>query len=252
LEEIHLTSIRSPIEPEALEDEEEEQDSNTPPPPFPRAFRSQPAVRPFNEFQEDPLENVLEELKKCDRLSCIIRVHGKLDGRTTFNFPHFFLLGYPYAGVEQIIRHLNQHSEFDGSITARGSSWFNACQTEKGPNVKAEGCNIDSEKEYVQKVLKASEAAERSLEMITVDASTDYILAGGPLARRLYRYFPWLKVVIIIRDPITRILSKITRRSESMLLKKKCSVEQASNLISLSLDLQMGLLCTTVIPRGKS
>eukprot|EP00889_Picochlorum_renovo_P005381 jgi/Picre1/32411/NNA_007757.t1 len=117
--------------------------------------------------------------------------------------------------VQQIIKHLNQHSEFDGSISAHGSSWFNACQTEKGPDVKAEGCNVGSEKEYVQKVLKASAAADKSLEMITVDASTDYVLAGGPLARRLYRYFPWLKVVIVIRDPITRILSKITRRLEN-------------------------------------
>lgn len=217
LEEDHLTDIRSPIEPQLVDDDEEEDIGvmGPPPPPFPRAFVSNPITRPFNEMQEDPLNKVLEELKSCTRLSCVIRVHGKLDGRTSFNFPHFFMIGYPFAGASHILAYLNRHSEFDGSISYNGPSWFNACQSEDGPHVDADGCNVASEEEYFQKFLNAKMAANRALDLVTVDTSQDYILAGGPLARRLYRYFPWLKLVIVIRDPITRLLAKITRRLES-------------------------------------
>ena len=226
-EEEHLTDIRSPIEPTeglmfSMTDDAEQDEAGVPPPPFPRPFKSNPATRPFNELQEDPLESVLEELESCTRLSCIIHVHDKLDGRTTFNFPHFFLLGYPYSGSRHILNHLNKHSEFDGTIPLNGSSWFNACQGEKGPQVDADGCNAASEADYVQNFLNAKKAAKTGLEMITVDTSTDYILAGGPLARRLYRYFPWAKLVIVIRDPITRLLSKITRRHENGTIVQLC------------------------------
>lgn len=219
-EEVHLTYIRSPVEPTEVSifntiDDEDEKVGGAPPPPFPRPFKSNPVTRPFNDFQEDPLGSVLDELEACTRLSCIIHVHDKIDGRTTFNFPHFFLLGYPFSGSRHIIDHLNKHSEFDGIISSSGSSWFNACQGEKGPEVDREGCNVSSEKDYIQNFLNAKRAAASGLEMVTVDTSTDYIFAGGPLARRLYRYFPWAKLVIVIRDPITRLLSKITRRHEN-------------------------------------
>jgi hypothetical protein len=220
VEEEHLTDIRSPVEPEFVDEEEEDERTvmGPPPPPFPRAFVSNPITRPFNEMQEDPLNKVLEELKSCTRLSCVIRVHGKLDGRTSFNFPHVFMIGYPFAGASHILAYLNRHSEFDGTIPYNGSSWFNACQSDDGPNVDADGCNVGSEEEYFQKFLNAKMAANRALDLVTVDTSEDYILAGGPLARRLYRYFPWLKLVIVIRDPITRLLAKITRRLESTYL----------------------------------
>jgi len=59
----------------------------------------------------------------------------------------------------------------------------------------------------------AKKAADRGLELVTMDASSDYISAGGPLARKLYRHFPWAKIVIIVRDPLTRVLAKITKRN---------------------------------------
>ena len=222
VEEVHLTTIRSPLAPDSRQGEdvqavdEVRNDHKNPsskvlPPPFPKAFRPPPETRPFNEFQEDPLENVLGELEKCSTLRCIIRVHDKIDGRTAFNLPHFFIAGWPHTGVEYIINHLNRHSEFDGTVRLNGSSWFNHCQTEKGPNVDDPDCNSRSEWDYIQNFLNAKRAAETKLEMITVDTSTDYVQAGGPLARRLYRYFPWLKVVIIIRDPLTRLVTKVRR-----------------------------------------
>jgi hypothetical protein len=208
----HLTDIQSPVEPDAdwmWEGENELTAGNTPPPPVVRPLRPNPQTRPFNDFQEDPLGSVLDELKSCTRLSCIIRVHDKIDGRTSFNFPHFFLLGYPYSGSQGLIRFLNRHSEVDDSIPLNGSSWFNACQTEEKI-----GCNAKSEADYIQNFLNAKKAAERGLDMITVDASPDYVTAGGPLARKLYRYFPWAKIVLILRDPINRVLTKITKRAE--------------------------------------
>lgn len=207
-----LATIESPQVPdiEAMwEGEDELAPGNTPPPPVARPFRPNPQARPFPEGQEDTLGSVLNELSSCTRLSCIIRVNDKIDGRTTFNFPHFFLLGFPHSGQQQLLRFLNRHSEIDDSVPLNGSSWFNACQTDDKI-----GCNVASEAEYVQKYLNAKKAAERGLELVTLDASSDYITAGGPLARKLYRYFPWAKIVMIIRDPLTRVLAKITKQNE--------------------------------------
>lgn len=217
-EEEHLTAIRSPVEPE-VEEAAEEVDTNQesllkspPPPPFARPLRPPPESRPFSEVQEDRLDEVLQDLKGCTSLRCIIRSHGRIDGRTPFNFPHFFLIGFPYSGGHHILRFLNKHSEFDGTIRINGSSWFNYCQTEDGPDVRQDGCSAKSEADYIQNYLHAKKAASRELEMITVDTSVDYLQAGGPLARRLYRYFPWLKIVIVVRDPISRVIAKLVRR----------------------------------------
>jgi len=207
-EEYHLTTIRSPVKP-PVKEEEEGKYNYPPPPPFPKPLRPPPEERPFNEWQEDPLESVLEELANCNSLRDIIRVHGKIDGRTPFHFPHFFIVGWPHSGAQKIISELNRLSEFDGTAKLNGSSWFNKCQTEHGPDVTAEGCNASSEKDYIQNFLNAKTAAKSALEMITVDTSTDYLQAGGPLARRLYRYFPWMKVVFVIRDPITRLVAQV-------------------------------------------
>ena len=218
-EEEHLTTIRSPVEPEVEEGAEAENNRNQgslvkspPPPPFARPLRPPPESRPFSDVQEDRLDEVLNELKGCTSLRCIIRSHGRIDGRTAFNFPHFFLIGFPYSGGHHILRFLNKHSEFEGTIRINGSSWFNYCQTEDGPDVRQDGCNAKSEADYIQNYLHAKKAATRELEMLTVDTSVDYLQAGGPLARRLYRYFPWLKIVIVVRDPISRVIAKLVRR----------------------------------------
>ena len=210
---MQLATIESPEVQTGIdamwEGEDELEAGSTPPPPVARPFRPNPQARPFPEGQEDTMGSVLNELASCTRLSCMIRVHDKIDGRTTFNFPHFFLLGYPHSGQQSLLRFLNRHSEVDGSVPLNGSSWFHACQTDDKV-----GCNVASEAEYIQTHLNAKMAAERGLELVTLDASSDYITAGGPLARKLYRYFPWLKIVMIIRDPISRVLAKITRRNE--------------------------------------
>lgn len=218
-----LANIDSPEEPDAdamWEGPDELGPSNTPPPPVARPFRPAPQSRPFPEGQDDTLGSVLRELASCTRLSCIIRVHDKIDGRTPFNFPHFFLLGFPHSGQEPLLRFFNRHSEIDDSVPMVGSSWFSACQASGEdaddnatyPATKP-GCHAASEAEYVQKFLNAKKAADRGLELVTMDASSDYISAGGPLARKLYRYFPWAKIVIIVRDPLTRVLAKITKRN---------------------------------------
>ena len=210
----YIATIDSPAEPDAdamWEGVDELGESNTPPPPVARLLRPISQARPFPEGQEDTLGSVLAELATCTRLSCIIRVNDKIDGRTAFNFPHFFLLGFPHSGQHRLLQFLNRHSEVDDSVPLNGSSWFHACQSED-PALR-QGCNAASEADYVQNFLNAKKAADRGLELVTLDASSDYISAGGPLARKLYRYFPWAKVVMILRDPLTRVLAKITKRN---------------------------------------
>ena len=50
-------------------------------------------------------------------------------------------------------------------------------------------------------------ATASGLELVTVDASVDYAWKGRPMAEMLHEHFPWLKIVLVMREPISRMIS---------------------------------------------
>ena len=161
-----------------------------------------PLERSFGKLQEDDLEETLAELSTCTSIKCIIRVHDKLDGRTRFNLPHFFLVGWQKCATTSVNAFLRHHYQYLPGLL-KEPHYFSVCQS----NVNAPHCEAKNETQYLRDFLRIREAAESKLELATMDASADYAQKGGPLARRLYRLFPWLKVVIMIREPISRVIS---------------------------------------------
>ena len=74
---------------------------------------------------------------------------------------------------------------------------------------------MKNETQYLREFLRLEEAVDSRLSLVTLDASADYAGKGGPLARRLYRLFPWMKIVIMIREPISRIISYTRMHTQS-------------------------------------
>lgn len=158
--------------------------------------------RNFGRLQDDDLDEVLQELAGCTSVKCIIRAHDKIDGRTRFNMPHFMLIGWQKCATTSVNAYLRYHPQYLPGLK-KEPHWFSVCQS----NINAPHCEAKNETQYLRDFLRIKEAAASKLEFATLDASADYAQKGGPLARRLYRLFPWLKVVIMIREPISRIIS---------------------------------------------
>lgn len=168
--------------------------------------------RPFGSLQEDNLDEVLAELAACTSVRCVIRAHDKIDGRTRFNLPHFFLIGWQKCATTSVNAYLRYHPQYLPGIK-KEPHWFSVCQS----NINAPHCEAKNETQWLRDFLRIKEAAESRLEMATLDASADYAQKGGVLARRLYRLFPWLKVVIMIREPVSRVISYTRMHTEGRL-----------------------------------
>jgi hypothetical protein len=217
----------------------------------------------------------LADLGACTTLQCVSAAGARLQGRTRFNIPHFFIIGWqktvgarrasdwsvqrrrcrrPLAraspcqrlravqGTTSVHAYLRHHPQLLFG-RAKETHWFASCQKPSaGPS-----CKADNETHYLREALRVREAAAKGLEAATVDASADYArvrraaraLPGsrsrpalpcparpGPgrplltwtpprappqlgvtLAPRLRELFPWLKIVIMLRDPISRAIS---------------------------------------------
>lgn len=166
--------------------------------------------RTFGKIQDEDVNDVLEELSQCETLHCAIKAHDKLAGRTRFNFPHFFLIGWQKCATTSVNAYLRFHPQYlPGKL--KEPHHFSVCQH----RLDAPHCMSKSESQYLRDFLRLENATASRLEKVTLDASADYAQAGGPLARKLYRLFPWTKVVIMMREPISRLISYTRMHTES-------------------------------------
>lgn len=67
------------------------------------------------------------------------------------------------------------------------------------------------------------------MNVATVDASADYAWKGDLVAQDIYNTFPWVKIVIVLRDPIARAISYKNMHTKLVVSesskKKACSGE---------------------------
>ena len=164
----------------------------------------------FGRAQDEDVNEVLRWMRKCTSLGCVIKAHDRLQGRTKFNFPHYFLIGWQKCATTSVNAYLRFHPQYLPGIK-KEPHWFSVCQS----NLNAPHCLVKNETQYLREFLRLEEAVDSRLSLVTLDASADYAGKGGPLARRLYRLFPWMKIVIMIREPISRIISYTRMHTQS-------------------------------------
>jgi hypothetical protein len=163
------------------------------------------------------LETALEYLRRCHSFACVKKAHGYLNGRTRFNFPHFFLAGWQKCATTSVNAYFRHHPQYMWGLR-KESHWFSQCKSDmNSPN-----CYAQSPSQYLREFLRLEEAAAGGLEHITFDASVDYAQKGQPLASELYSLFPWIKIVLFLREPISRIISYSRMYTEKNHAKKGC------------------------------
>ena len=144
----------------------------------------------------------LQELKACTTLECIGKVHKKLAGKTKFNAPHYFLIGFQKCATTSVNNYLRGHPAYMPSVL-KEAHYFTACSKSWNDT----NCKANSTQDYIDNYLRISDAVDNGLMAATVDASVDYAWKGEDLAREIYSVFPWLKIVVMMREPISRVIS---------------------------------------------
>jgi len=152
--------------------------------------------------KDEETVKALEYLKTCRTLECIKKAHKKLRGKTKFNAPHFFLIGFQKCATTSVNHYLRGHPEYLPSVL-KEAHYFTACRKSWNDS----NCKAKSTKDYIDNYLRIKDVAENGLVTATVDASVDYAWKGEELARDIHKMFPWLKIVVMLREPISRVIS---------------------------------------------
>lgn len=153
-------------------------------------------------LDEVDLEDALASLSGCQDFECVAKAHEAINGRTRFNLPHFFLIGWQKCATTSINHHFRRHPQYLQSVTKEAHYWT-ICQYGWAQKM----CRAKSVEDYLNRFLRIKDAAAMKLEAVTVDASVDTAWKGEPLARKIHETFPWVKIVIMMREPISRMVS---------------------------------------------
>lgn len=124
-------------------------------------------VPPKHDAQTSQL---LEDLGRCETTRCMRRVGGKLVGKTRFNVPHFFIIGWQKCATTSVFSYLRRHPQLMfGRV--KEAHFFTTCVH------AGAACRADNETQYLRDILRVKDAAALGLEHATVDASVDYAMA---------------------------------------------------------------------------
>lgn len=61
---------------------------------------------------DDELKSGLQKLANCRSFMCVKDAHEQLKGKTKFNFPHFFLIGWQKCATTSINNYLRRHPQY--------------------------------------------------------------------------------------------------------------------------------------------
>ena len=156
----------------------------------------------YGEEEQEDIAAALQVLGECEDFACVKDAHALIAGRTRFNFPHYFLAGWQKCATTSVNAYLRHHPQYLYGVL-KESHWFSQCkQSLRHPN-----CHAANESQYMRDFLRLNEAVESGLEKVTFDASVDYARKGETLASEIYGLFPWIKIVLFVREPISRVIS---------------------------------------------
>ncbi|PSC68491.1 sulfotransferase [Micractinium conductrix] len=150
-----------------------------------------------------PLSGLEEALRGCSTLACLQQAHMRSKHPQQFNFPHFLLLGFPKCATTSLYRHLIQHPTIMAPKYKEPHFFTRFCRQGAG------GCQPEEEASYINETLHLGIALQARLFMASFEASTHYSLEGEWLAPKLARDLPWLKLVLSLREPISRWISML-------------------------------------------
>lgn len=77
----------------------------------------------------EPVQDVMDDLAQCQTLECLKPIHARLAGRTPFNLPHFFIVGWQKCATTSVVMHLRKHPQMLYSLSGvKESHYWSVCE----------------------------------------------------------------------------------------------------------------------------
>ncbi|GBG00370.1 hypothetical protein Rsub_13260 [Raphidocelis subcapitata] len=171
-------------------------------------------------------ESRAEALRSCTDFACVRQAHTR-PGK--FNFPHFFIIGFPKAATTSLHAYLTAHPQALNPrgkapprprtcpvthpqeaqfFSGKGACWHPDNETAHW------GCGAAETAHYINHTLRRDDAVKFGMERPAFESTTDYVWGGINMSTSVYelaagvRYeVPWVKIVISMREPISHQIS---------------------------------------------
>ena len=151
----------------------------------------------------------LDKLATCDSLDCLRETHMLPRGAAKFNHPHFLIIGFQKAATTSLYSYLARHNETLASSLKEPEFFVNGC----GSKVP-EGCSRNATVKYLHSTLRSWIYLDWNGTKGSFEGSTHIVREGIELAPRLLRMMPWLKLIVNLREPISRAASMLIHNED--------------------------------------
>jgi hypothetical protein len=165
-----------------------------------------PASDPIKPRASSPF---LDKLATCDSLECLKEAHMLPRGAAKFNHPHFLIIGFQKAATTSLYSYLARHNETLASSLKEPEFFVNGC----GSRIP-EGCSRNATVKYLHYTLRSWIYLDWNGTKGSFEGSTHIVRAGDILAPRLLRMMPWTKLIVNLREPISRAASMLIHNED--------------------------------------
>ncbi len=152
----------------------------------------------------------LKAIAHCRTHECITEAHKMPRSTKLFNFPHFMIIGFQKSATTSLFKHLEQHPDLVHSLPKEPNYFSYRCNYNP-----PEECDPDIFIKYIDHVLNRKKYLEANGTIGVFEGSTHYLRGGVNLVRGLREMMPWLKLIISIREPISRAASMLIHNRDS-------------------------------------
>lgn len=149
-------------------------------------------------------KDIVEAIRGCESFDCVKMAHERPRGNAKFNFPHFLIIGWQKTATTSLFAYLNQHPEISRSYEKEPEFFSDTC----GYDVPG-GCTISDTRDYITRTLRSTWYSGHDGRIAQYEASTHYSRNGHRMAAGVYEVFPWVKIVALMREPISRAASML-------------------------------------------
>lgn len=148
----------------------------------------------------------LDALATCDTFECVKAAHMQPRKGARFNYPHFMILGWQKSATTSLYIHFIRHKYIAKPAEKEPEFFSEVCDFD------VDACDPDNVKDYLRNTLNFTGFLKSNGSMATFEASTHYARGYDRLAPGLYQIFPWVKVVLMLREPISRAMSMLVHK----------------------------------------
>ena len=146
----------------------------------------------------------VEAVRGCETLECLRIANNQPPGRSTFNFPHFIIAGWQKSATTSLHYHLVRHPSVSRPWEKEPEFFSELCHYNA-----PEGCTPEDTKRYITRTLRVNRYAAYDGKLAHYEASTHYSRNGHVIAPLLYKEMPWIKIILLLREPISRASSML-------------------------------------------